>query len=92
MLDDWAEDAASAIRAYEAARRADDTSSTMVLDAAAVEFHPGGALTERTHQIIHVLDPQGVEQYGEVSVPPGAEVHRGAHAEAATAAPSSRSG
>jgi hypothetical protein len=46
----------------------------MVLDAAAVEFHPGGAATERTHQVIHVLDSEGVEQYGEVSIPPGAEV------------------
>jgi hypothetical protein len=75
-LDEWAEDAASAIRAYEAARprRTDDTSSTLVLDAAEVEFHRGGAYTERTHQVIHVLDPQGVEQYGEVSLPPGAEV------------------
>ncbi len=74
VLDEWAEDAPSAIRAYEAARRTDDTSSAMVLDAAAVELHPGGALTERTHQVIHVLDPQGVEQFGEVSVPPGAEL------------------
>jgi hypothetical protein len=74
VLDDWAEDAASAIRAYQAARRTDDTSSALVLDAAAVEFHPGGAYTERTHQIVHVLDPHGVEQYGEVSVPPGAEL------------------
>ncbi len=75
-LDEWAEDAASAIRAYEAARprRTDDTSSTLVLDAAAVEFHRGGGYTERTHQIIHVLDPQGVEQFGEVSIPGGAEV------------------
>ncbi len=76
VLDEWAEDAGSAIRAYEAARRTrtDDTSSAMVLDAAAVEVHPGGALTERTHQVIHVLDPKGVEQFGEVSIPPGAEV------------------
>jgi len=74
VLAEWAEDAGSAIRAYEAARRTDDTSSAMVLDAAAVELHPGGALTERTHQVIHVLDPQGVEQFGEVSLPPGAEL------------------
>jgi hypothetical protein len=73
-LDDLAEDAAAAIRAYEAARRTDDTSSALVLDAAAVEVHPGGALTERTHQIIHVRDPHGVEQYGEITVPPGADV------------------
>lgn len=74
VLDAWAEDAASVIRAYRAARRADDTSSTLVLDAAQAEYHPGGAFTERTHQVIHVLDPRGVEQHGEVNVPPGAEV------------------
>ena len=74
VLDAWAEDATSAIRAYQAARRTDDTSSAMVLDAAEVEYHRGGAFTERTHQVIHVLDPHGVEQSGEVSLPPGAEV------------------
>ncbi len=73
-LDRFAEDATAAIRAYEAARRTDDTSSAMVLDAAAVELHPGGTATDRTHQVIHVLDTQGVEQFGEVPVPPGAEV------------------
>lgn len=74
VLDDLAEDARAAIRAYEAARRSDDTSSAMVLDAAAVELHPGGTATERTHQVIHVLDQQGVEQFGEIDVPAGAEV------------------
>ena len=76
MLSDLAEDARAAIRAYEAAgRRSGGGSSTaMVLDAAAVELHPGGAATERTHQVTHVLDAQGVEQLGEVTIPPGAEV------------------
>ncbi len=74
VLDDLAEDAGAAIRAYEAARRTDDTSATLVLDAAAVEIHPGGTATERTHQVIHVLDPQGVERHGEVSIPAGADV------------------
>ncbi|HEX9051305.1 MAG TPA: tetratricopeptide repeat protein, partial [Anaeromyxobacter sp.] len=74
VLDDLAEDGGAAIRAYEAARRTDDTSSTLVLDAAAVELHPGGSATERTHQVIHVLDPQGVERHGEVSLPSGADV------------------
>jgi hypothetical protein len=74
VLDGWAEDASSAIRAYEAARRTDDTSSAMVLDAAAVEHHRGGAFTERVHQVIHVLDREGVDQFGEVTVPPGAQV------------------
>jgi hypothetical protein len=74
VLQDLAEDGAAAIRAYEAARRTDDTSSTMVLDAGAIELHPGGTATERIHQIVHVLDPRGVEQFGEVQIPPGADV------------------
>lgn len=74
VLDRFAEDGRRAIRAYRASRRTDDTSSTMVLDAAAVQLHPGGTATERTHQVIHVLDARGVDQYGEVSVPSGAEV------------------
>jgi hypothetical protein len=74
VLDDLAEDGAAALRAYLAAPRTDDTSATMVLDAAAIELHPGGASTERTHQIIHVLDGRGVEQHGEVSLPPGAQI------------------
>jgi tetratricopeptide (TPR) repeat protein len=74
VLSGFAEDARAAIRAYEAARRTDDTSSAMVLDAAAVELHPGGAATERTHQVIHVLDQHGVEQFGEMQIPAGAEV------------------
>ncbi len=74
VLDDLAEDAGAAIRAYEAARRNDDTSSAMVLDAAAVELHAGGTATERTHQVIHVLDQRGVEQFGEMDLPAGAEL------------------
>jgi hypothetical protein len=46
----------------------------MVLDAAAVDIHPGGVATERTQQVIHVLDQAGVDQHGEVSIPAGAEV------------------
>jgi cellulose synthase operon protein C len=74
VLAPFAEDARAAIRAYQAARRTDDTSSAMVLDAAAVEIHPGGTATDRTHQVIHVLDQHGVEQFGEMQVPAGAEV------------------
>ncbi|BDG03798.1 DUF3857 domain-containing protein [Anaeromyxobacter oryzae] len=74
VLQDLAEDARAAIRAYESAPRQGGVSSTMVLDAAAVDIHPGGTATERTHQVIHVLDQQGVEQWGEVTVPPGASI------------------
>jgi tetratricopeptide (TPR) repeat protein len=74
VLDDWVEDAGSALRAYQAADRAGDTSAIMILDGATVEFHPGGAHTERTQQVILVRDPRGVDKHGEVSLPPGSEV------------------
>ncbi|WP_242395545.1 DUF3857 domain-containing protein [Anaeromyxobacter oryzisoli] len=74
VLQDLAEDTGAAIRAYEAAPRQNGASATMVLDAAAVEFHPGGTATERTHEVIQVHDQHAVEQWGEVSVPSGASV------------------
>lgn len=74
LLDELREDGAAAIRAYEAAEGARDTSTALVLDASAQEFHPGGAITDRTHQIIHVMDQRGVDRYGEVQVPPGAQL------------------
>ena len=74
VLDDLSEDARAAIRAYEAAGRRAGTSSVLVLDAAAVDIHPGGVATERTQQVIHVLDQAGVDEHGEISLPAGAEV------------------
>lgn len=74
VLDVGAQDGRAAIRAYERARPRGATSAAMVLDAAAIELHPGGSATERTHQVIHVLDQQGVEEFGEISVPHGADV------------------
>jgi len=73
-LDDLREDGPTAIQAYEGARGPRDTSTALVLDAAAEEFHPGGAVTDRIHQIIHVLDQRGVERYGEMALPPGAQI------------------
>lgn len=73
-LDDLSEDARAAIRAYESAGRRQGVSSVMVLDAAAVDIHPGGVATERTQQVIHVLDQAGVDRHGEVTIPAGAEI------------------
>jgi hypothetical protein len=74
VLDGAAEDGRAAVTAYERARPRGATSAAMVLDAAAIELHPGGVATERTHQVIQVLDQQGVEEFGEVTVPHGADV------------------
>ena len=72
VLADLAVDGPATIRDYEAARVPVTTPASLVLDAAAVEAWPGGAITERTHQVIHVHDARGVEKWGEVEVPPGA--------------------
>ncbi|HET6923084.1 MAG TPA: hypothetical protein VFI16_08050, partial [Anaeromyxobacteraceae bacterium] len=74
VLDSLAQDGREAIRAWQGSRFRPATSSLLVLDAMAVEAHPDGAWTERVHQVVHLLDPRGVERWGEVSVPPGAEV------------------
>ncbi len=74
VLDELREDGDAAIRAYEGAGGSGDTSTALVLDASAQLFHPGGAVTDRTHQIIHVLDQHGVDKYGDVRLPPGAEL------------------
>jgi tetratricopeptide (TPR) repeat protein len=73
-LDDLAFDAREAIRAYEAAGKRNGSSAVMVLDGAAVDIHPGGVATERTQQVIHVLDQAGVDEHGEVTLPAGAEI------------------
>ena len=74
ILAQHAEDGDAAIRAYEAAKVKPDTSSAVVLDAAAIEFYPDGSSTERIHQIIQVLDQRGIDHQGEVSIPSGSEV------------------
>ncbi len=75
-LDDLAVDGAAAVRAYRAAAPAETGSAVLVLDAAAVEFHPGGSSTERVHQVIRLLDQQAIDRYGEVVPPADAQLLR----------------
>ncbi len=75
-LDDLAVDAEPVLRAYRSAAPRETGSAVLVLDAAAVEFHPGGASTERVHQVIRLLDQQAVGRYGEVVPPEGAQLLR----------------
>jgi tetratricopeptide repeat protein len=74
LLADVAVDGRAALTAYRAAGVREVAGSALVLDAAAVELHPGGAMTERVHQIIRVLDQEAVDRWGELSAPPGAQV------------------
>lgn len=75
-LDDLAVDSGPVLRAYRAAAPRETGSAVLVLDAAAVEFHPGGASTERVHQVIRLLDQQAVGRYGEVVPPEDAQLLR----------------
>jgi len=73
-LQDAAVDAAAVLRAYRVEAPREPAGSALVLDAAAAELHPGGAVTERIHQIIRVLSQEAVDQYGEAPVPAGAQL------------------
>lgn len=74
VLASLAQDGREAIEAWKGSRFRPATSSLLVLDGMAVEAYPDGAWTERVHQVAHLLDTRGVERWGEVGVPPGAEV------------------
>ncbi|MBI5543296.1 MAG: hypothetical protein HY901_05370 [Deltaproteobacteria bacterium] len=50
------------------------TSGAYILDASAIEAHPDGSFTERTHLLAKVLDQAGVSSLAEVHLPVGAEV------------------
>jgi predicted Zn-dependent protease len=76
VLDDLAVDVEPLLREYRAARPRETGSSVLVVDAAAVAFHPGGASTERVHQVIRLLDQQAVDRYGEVRPPDDAQLLR----------------
>lgn len=51
-----------------------DTPAVMLLDQAAVEVQGDGSRIERTHTVTRLLDRRGIEQFGEVHLPAGAEV------------------
>ncbi len=76
VLDDLAIDAGAVLREYWAASPKETGSAVLVLDAAAVEFHAGGASTERVHQVVRLLDQQAVDRYGEVVPPDDAQLLR----------------
>ncbi|MGI5864279.1 MAG: tetratricopeptide repeat protein, partial [Myxococcales bacterium] len=74
VLADLAEDGRAWIERYKAARPPEDAPGVYVLDASAIEAHPDGSLTERTHVVAKVLDQRGVSLLAEVNLPAGAEI------------------
>lgn len=48
--------------------------AVLLLDRTVVRVFPGGARIQLTHNIIRVLTKEGIERFGEVRIPDGAEV------------------
>jgi hypothetical protein len=69
-----AENGRKVAKAYRASGKRYDTSSVVVLDSAAMEVHPDGAITERIHQLVELKDQHAADRFGEVSLPPGAQI------------------
>jgi hypothetical protein len=73
-LDPFRLDGASVIRDYEKKGRAWDAPAVMVLDRAVTRVFPEGAQMTLTHNIVRVQTKDGIEKWGEVAVPDGAEI------------------
>ena len=73
-LDEFRVDGRATIRAFEAAGSQYAAPAVMVLDRAVMRLFPGGTLMALTHQIVRVDSKDAVARWGEVAVPPGAEI------------------
>ena len=73
-LDEFRVDGRATIRAFEAAGSQYAAPAVMVLDRAVMRLFPGGTLMALTHQIVRVDSKDAVARWGEVTVPPGAEI------------------
>lgn len=71
---DWAaRDGLKAISDYGVSDWRPNASAVQVLDLAGIELFPDGSGVERVHSIVQVLDKSGIDRYGEVELPPGAQ-------------------
>jgi hypothetical protein len=73
-LSDLAEDGPGALAAWRREAQRPDSTGVYVLDHGAVEAQPDGSYLERVHQVLALLDQRAVDRFGEVQVPPGAEL------------------
>ncbi len=74
LLEEHAVDGAQAIARYQEQPGTGDAQSALVLDAAVVEAFADGSRVDRIHIIQRALTQDGVQQIGEVHLPPGAQV------------------
>ncbi len=73
VLDDMRTDSASILEKYRRTKPPENSPVAYVLDASAIEVHPDGAFTERTHILAKAVDQKGVSLLAEIKLPPGAE-------------------
>ena len=73
-LDEFRVDGRATIRAFEAAGSKYAAPAVMVLDRSVMRLFPGGTLMALTHQIVRVDSKDAAARWGEVAVPPGAEI------------------
>jgi len=73
-LDKFRLDGKALIRAHQTAGRVWDAPAVMVLDRAVTRIFPNGAQMTLTHNIVKVETKDGIDKWGEVAVPEGAEI------------------
>ena len=73
-LDGYRIDGRAAIRAFEAAGDHYAAPAVMVLDRAVMRAFASGAMMSLTHQIVRVDSKEAIDRWGEIAVPPGAEI------------------
>jgi cellulose synthase operon protein C len=67
-------DGRAAIARFRQRKQTYDTPAVLVQDRMVVRLLPNGASVNLTHNIIQVLSKEGIERWGEVRLPRGAEV------------------
>ncbi|WP_373046428.1 tetratricopeptide repeat protein [Vulgatibacter sp.] len=74
LLADVDRDGLEVIRSFEKNPRSYDSPAVLLLDLGAVEVYPDGSYVEKIHVVAKVLDKRGIDEFGEVHLPRGAEV------------------
>jgi tetratricopeptide (TPR) repeat protein len=73
-LGPWRLDGRAVIRAFEAGKKTYAAPAVVVLDRTVVLVHADGSRATLTHNIVKVLEKDGLERWGELPIPDGAEV------------------
>ena len=74
LLAEFAIDARTALKAFDARGSNVEGSSVLVVDAAATQAYPDGSMVDRIHTVERALDQSAVARVAEVQVPQGAQV------------------